>query len=391
MSLRHVLLCSNESATISAVSLAFQSNGKLAPGDIVRDLGELTSRLQNAESPAVLVDVDGDPLRTLSVIEPLVRRHAKIRFVVLANSLSNDLLLEAMQVGVRHVLLKESIPSDLNGVLSRICLPAEHSESGSVVTVLSAGGGCGATTVAVNLAKELNSLAPKETSEPSLVMDLDSNYGSVAAYYSLDGEYGVFDLLSRSDPLDAQLIRTTSVALSEKIHVLMSTSLARLGDPTVLESERIGEAVEACRSAYRWTVIDAPRVSIPVAAELSRRSNATLLLLQLTVKDIRVARKMLGQLAAHGVEPATIRVLFNRYTKRGQLIDLADARRALGASETWSVGTLSNDYKAVSKAVNLGKPLADVSPRSDFIRDLRKVATTLTQPVNAVAGILARK
>ena len=43
---------------------------------------------------------------------------------------------------------------------------------GNVITVLQASGGCGATTVAINLANELR----LKTSEPVLTIDLDSSF-----------------------------------------------------------------------------------------------------------------------------------------------------------------------------------------------------------------------
>ena len=67
---------------------------------------------------------------------------------------------------------------------------------GSAVTILSAGGGCGATTLAVNLAAELGAIDP--SSDPPLVVDLDYHYGAVSTYLAVQGDYGVLDLLNRT-------------------------------------------------------------------------------------------------------------------------------------------------------------------------------------------------
>jgi pilus assembly protein CpaE len=366
------------------VSLALQSNGKLASGDVVGDLVELAAKLLAERAPAVIVDLDAQPDRLLSQIEPLVRRFSDTRFLVVSDTVSHQLLLEAMQVGARHVLLKSSIPAELTGVLSRICPPSNHGRQGSVVTVLSAGGGCGATTVAVNLAEEIQRLDPKKASEPSLVMDLDPHYGGVATYYGLDGEYGLFDVLARPGSIDAQLIQSSAMIRSPQVHVLLGNAQARLGERTALEPQRLAEAIEACRNGYRWTLIDAPRVSLDVAAELTRHSVATLLLMQLTVKDIRVVRQMLNGLAERGIPRDGVRLLVNRYRRRGLLITVDEARRALNLTEAEVPGVLSNDYGAVCKAMNLGKPLSEVSPRSDFTRDLRKLAEALVKSASPV-------
>src|SRR4051812_11846834 len=199
MATKHVLLLSNEPATVRAVTTALENNGKLAPDDVYRHPAEVARRLEQGRCPAVLIDIDQEPHSTLSAVEPLARRFSETRFIVLSPGMQNDLLLEAMKGGARHFLLKDSIVADLHGVIKRLCPDVTPTANGSAVTVLSGGGGCGATTIAVNLAAELNLLtAEKGDRRPSLVMDLDAQYGAVAAYLGVEGEYGIFDLLSRS-------------------------------------------------------------------------------------------------------------------------------------------------------------------------------------------------
>jgi Flp pilus assembly CpaE family ATPase len=380
MGAKPVLLLSNEPATVSAVTAALQRNGKLASDDICRSMSDVTHRLELARCAAVLVDIDTNPHQTLSAVEPLARRFGETRFIVLSTAMHNDLLLEAMKVGARHFLLKDAIVSDLHDVIKRLCSDGAPASSGSAVTVLSAGGGCGATTLAVNLAAELHLLGKDGQREPALVVDLDPYYGAVAAYLGAEGEYGIFDLLGRTDLIDSQLIQSTVLSHSPTLHALISTPRDRLGEPNFLDPERLGKAVEACKAAYEWTVIDAPRVSTAAAAELARHSAMTLLLLQLTVKDIRAARRMLVGLAERGVPAESVRVFATRYRKRRRLIDPVEARKALGLASDRPLGLLSNDYKAVSKAVNLGKPLSQAAPRSDFRRDLQKLAAETPSP-----------
>src|SRR5262249_52022825 len=160
------------------------------------------------------------------------------------------------------------------------CPESAEPAEGGAVTVLSAGGGCGATTVAVNLAAELQALDPD--SRPALVADLDAHYGAVATYLGVDGEYGIFDLLTRAGAIDGQLISSTALAPSDRMHALLSTARKRLGEPITCDAQRLAQALDACKQAYHWTIVDAPRIAPAVAAELAQQSTATLLLLQLT-------------------------------------------------------------------------------------------------------------
>jgi pilus assembly protein CpaE len=377
MGIRNLLLATDDLRTVNAVTAALQSNGKLSENAVCRGLTELSHRLQTAVSPVVLVDIDRDPETILRQLEPLVRQHADAKFLVLAHELRHDLMLEAMQVGARHFMLKRSIAGELAAVLRRIC-PDDNSESqGRAVTVLSASGGCGATTVAVNVASELNLAAGENDGGPVLVADLDTAYGAVASYLGVDGEYGLVDLLSRPGSIDPQLIISTVQAHSNQIHALLSTSARRLGEGVAFDPHRLAHAADACRGAYSWTVFDAPRLTMPAAAELAKRSAATLLLFQMTIKDLHIVRRMRDGLEHNGVARNDITLVANRYRKRATMIRMEEVRQGLGLSEADEIKTLANDFYATTEAVNFGKPLSQAAPRSDFRRDIQSLVNAI--------------
>ncbi len=370
MAIRDVLLLSNEPNTITAVSGALSSNGQLAQGNIFARLADIITRLERGGVPAVLLDVDSQPEGLFHHIEPLARKFVDTKFIAIAGDMRQELLFEAMAVGVRHVLLKSAITTDLSQILHRLCPDGGTAGRGLVVTVLSAGGGSGGTTLSVNLAAEL----PQDNGSPNLVIDLDASYGAVGTYLGLDGEYGVVDLLNRTGHFDSQLIQSTALTGNPNLHAMLSTPKRHLGRVASLTSDRIGEFADACKGAYKWSVIDAPRVSLDVAAALASRSHVTLIPMQLMIKDIQVARQILSGLTERGVSTGRVMVLVNRYRKRGYVITLEEAARAIGLSESQPLTTLSNDFAAVTEAANLGKPLMAVSPRSDYRRDVQKLA-----------------
>lgn len=386
MAIRDVLLLTTDSSTIATVSAALSSNGQLGNGNVYGRLSDVITRLERGGVPAVLLDIDGQPDGLLHQIEPLARKFVDTKFIALARDVRQELLFEAMAVGVRHVLQKSAIAADLSNVLHRLCPEGGSGVRGMVVSVLSAGGGCGGTTLSVNLAAEL----PLDNNSPNLVVDLDHTYGAAGTYLGLDGEYGVVDLLNRSGHLDGQLVQSTALSSSSTLHAMLSTPKRHLGQSVSYDAKRIGEFVDACKSAYKWTVIDVPRVSLDVAAAMVTRSHVTLLPMQLMIKDIQVARQILSGLTERGVSTGRVMVLATRYRKRGYAITLEEAARAIGLPEAQPLGTLSNDFAAVTEAANLGKPLMTVSPRSDYRRDVQKLATTIAaMPQLATSNRLA--
>ena len=154
-----------------------------------------------------------------------------------------------MHIGARHFLAKQSISADLPGVLKRL-IPNESAEArrfGVVVTLLSASGGCGATTLAINLADELQ-LA---NSERALLVDLDGHYGALASYLGVEGQYGLADILADPARIDSQLISSTAVPYSERLHVLIGPASPDLPQPPAVEYRHLGTVIDLCKRTYR--------------------------------------------------------------------------------------------------------------------------------------------
>jgi pilus assembly protein CpaE len=373
---RRVILLTNDPETLASVTAVLKSAKKPAALETCASLSNLVALLDNNAPGVALIDVDPDPRRILVELDPIIARFIQTRFVAISNEVTSDLMLDAMQIGVRLVLRKRSIEAELMSVLDRFVFgeAAGTRPQGMVVTVFSAGGGCGATTLALNLAHEIQ----METSRPVLLADMDDRYGAIAAYLDKEGEYGIADVMARKQ-IDEELIRTTALTFSERLHVLLSPASVRASRHQPIEYESMNDFLNVCRRSYGCTVIDAPRLPHMVAARLAAASTRTFLLLQLSVKDIRTARTMLKSLAEQGVAPESITVVISRYHRRS-IISMAQAREALGI-ETFAV--LGSDFRHALESMTYGQPLAEVAPRSPLRKEIRELALGLLElPAN---------
>ena len=365
-----VLLMTREETTERAVDMALESTPQ-----VVRQLGvcpgvrELAQRLENRQAAVALIDADPQPMATLTAIEPLVRKYPHTRFVVIARNPNGELLEEAMQIGARRCVHKDTLVSDLPPVLRRLVqdLGVGSGESGSIVTVLSASGGCGCTTVAINLADELQ----HSTGKQALLIDMDRFYGAMATYLGVQGGYGIVDVLAQRGTIDAQLVTSTALQTQNGLHVLLSPATVNFSDPMPMPYDQLDSALSACREAFGYTVIDAPRMPMDVAASLAQQSVLTLIVFELAVIDIRCARAMLTALIDLRVPRERICFVVNRFRKRGSVITYEEARKAL---EGMPIHRLSNDFEGALRAINLGQTLSQAAPRSDLRKDLKELA-----------------
>ena len=375
-----VLLVTEERETERAVSLGAEIQPEIyARVTRCRDLGDLATRLDESPTPVVLIDIDPDPKGMLGRIEPLVSKHVNTRFVVLCREFHSETLLEAMQAGARHCIVKASIAGDLPGVLRRLMNDATASASsaatGRIITVLSASGGCGATTVSINLAEELR----LHTGKPTLLVDLDAHYGAVATYLGLSGQFGIADVLAQRGTIDGNLISSSAAVYADDMHVLLSPASVNFADPAPLDWKQLERVLVACKQAYPFTVIDAPRIPMGVAADLARASVLTLIVFELGVIDIRSTRAILTALTDRRVPQAAVLPVANRYRKRSPMLSLEDARDALGGI---AIGRVSNDFSSVVRSINYGQPVAKVAPRSALRNDIRELVTLVEAQIS---------
>jgi Flp pilus assembly CpaE family ATPase len=158
--------------------------------------------------------------------------------------------------------------------------------------------------------------------------------------------------------------------------VLLSPVSIDPSEPAQLVDSHLGDALHACRRAYRFTVFDAPRVATSVAALLGGASVATLIVCQLAVRDIRAVRTLVRILTDRGLPSERVVAVVNRYRKRRSTITLREAREALGDVK---IRCLPNDFRRTSRAIDFGKPLAEVSRRSALRRGIAQLASQLLE------------
>jgi len=376
-----VLVVTPDAAVVAAVESALASNGRAWSRSSVQSMHEMAQLLQRSVIPVVLVDLDPQAREILSELERIGTQHPETRFVALSSVLEQGLLLSAMESGVRHVLLKQQIREELARLLHRMATAGMASavKEGNLFVVLSAGGGCGASTVAVNVADELG----LRSGRPALLIDLDLSYGSLATILGVEAKYGIDYVLAHTGTIDAHLISSAATPYSEHLHLLPGPSADGFTSSQRQDFSRLEGVLDAAMEAYENVVIDAPRVSADMATVLVSASTRSLLAMQLTVKDTRMARAMLATLAQRGIHSDAVVPLVTRYARRQHMVSLEDVSKALGGAK---IECIRNDYQGAARSTDLGKTLAAALPRSPLRKDFQELASKIAPAVKAQRG-----
>lgn len=320
---------------------------------------------------AAIVDIDSHPENMLNELEAISHRLPNTRFIVIASELKSDLLLKAMQAGARHFVVKSRMNEELPGAIDRLAIRVgAHHGRGSVITVLSVGGGCGATTLAVNLAQELSEL----DSSPAVIADLDSRHGGAGGLLSTKAQYGIADVLAAAERLDSTLVQSSTVVVSEGLSLLASPATVNFREPRPINEANFKLATKAMCEAFDFVIIDASHVSLAGALTLARESVQVLVVFELNVEQMRRARNLTHALIAQPDIAGKVLPVVNRFRSRKACATVEEARKALG---TQAIRTITNDYSAVTASVNDGRPLAKAAPRSRLRKDIRMLAESI--------------
>jgi pilus assembly protein CpaE len=246
---------------------------------------------------------------------------------------------------------------------------------GQVISFLKAGGGMGATTLAVQAACALAAKAKSKDKSVCLV-DLDVQFGTVALYLDLDNRVGVADLLESPERLDSELLSSVIGQHESGVDVLAAPR-----DMLALDAvtpEFLATTLDKLRREYGTVILDLPPVWTPWSFKAMESSDVIVLVTQLTVAGVRQARRQLDTMQTNGLDGSDVKVVLNRFEKGwGKTVHFKEAEKALGRKFDYFV---PNDYKLVSEALNQGVSLSQIKKKSKVETSILKMLEESLRP-----------
>lgn len=327
-------------------------------------------------SPDLLI-VDGSQANAgqLSFIESALQQQPALGLILVAAQPTPELLLRAMQIGVREVLPAPVSAEALQQAVGRVRARAVAMSGtpavrrrGKVLALVSCKGGSGATFLAANLAYALAQGRPAKVA----LIDLNLHFGE-ALLYVHDGTPAstVADAVSQIQRLDGELLASSLVPVLPNFGVLAAPqSSDRVAD---VKPEGIEHLLNVAAAHYDYVVLDVSRNLNAIAIEAFDQADAILPVLQLTLPYIRDAKWLLSVCRSLGYGEHKLRLLVNRYQK-GSEISLQDVERTLGLPV---FGTVPNSYQAVAAAINHGEPIQRMAPKDPVSLALDQLASAL--------------
>jgi len=308
-----------------------------------------------------------------STIEHLARVLPDAAILVTGPTQSAQLVIQVMRAGALDYVARPVKQEELSAALEKVARSrpgiAVQRQIGQVISVYSAKGGAGVTTVATNLAIS----CAQQSSGHTVLVDLDTRQSDVATFLNLRPQYSVLDAFENIGRMDESFLKRLLTEHSTGLRVLPGPApMNRIK----LRREQVQAGVEILRSYFEQVVLDLPHeIDNPTAAALEA-SDTVLFLVSQNVSALRLGTASMGALRHLGMNLKKIRLVVMR-ERTGEEVTLKQVREMFGIPIH---STLPSDYSTVVTAINNGEPLMTAQPRSKIAKSLRELSRTLACP-----------
>lgn len=377
-----ILLLSDDKEISSSVeaALAGVEGARLQAQDVsVANINGRAIELA-AENDIVIFATDPENSADLTAIRTLDgRRSGNTVFLALTDS---DIPLSRARAlsdaGVDDVLpypvSKEELTRQVDKWIRKVAAAssAPGDREGAVIPVIQARGGIGSTTVAVNLADHLLSRKSRFRREPGnsvALVDLDLQFGTIGDFLEIEPQTALMQMASGGIIPDAEWVEQCLVEMENGLDVLPAPEefmpLDGVGE------KQIEALVETLRRSHDYVVLDLPRALVGWIQPIMDVADNVILVTDTTVPSIRAAKRLID--FYKGENPSlNVTVVINHEKK--PLVQGAHHKEASRALDLPFDHWIPHDPKAARTAVDFGKPLSMVAPRSDLNKAIAHLA-----------------
>jgi len=300
----------------------------------------------------VLVEIGRDPSTPLEFAARLNHLHPSACIIACSpyQEPSPDLLMQAMRSGVREFLPQPIDPMVLREMLERLIKQRgmPQSEAEKLVIVTGSKGGVGTTTVAVNLAVQLAQAAGKRT----VLFDLGRPLGHAALLLDLDPRFSFRAAVESLDRLDSHLFSGLLAIHKSGVEVLAGAANADEWDR--ISPLAIARVINVAQSSFDFVVADLDTNCSSEWAPVLRLSRVIVLMAETNVPSLWSLERQVLLLRSLGINSNRFRIVINRWHRADEEpLEAFEKRVKLPI-----FARLPNDFRQVSKAVNMGTALS---------------------------------
>jgi pilus assembly protein CpaE len=340
---------------------------KVLDCDQTGDIEAFARLVQECRPDVLIIDVTRLNV-TLEFLVDGLRRTPWMPFLIAMHDTADPgMILRAMRAGFNEYLFPpfdETMRSAIE-TWSAGRRRNREAKEGRTLGVLAATGGCGATTIACHMAREL----VRQSQIDVLLADLDLHSGMVKFLMKTTSSYSMEDAFNNLHRLDASYWGALTSSPMPRLEVIAAPDPAMLRETP--RPEQVAQVLTFVRTQYDWSVIDLGRGINFQLMNVLDEIDETFLVTTLDTASLHRAKEILQKLTTSGYGRNRLRLVLNDRGARSVLSPV-EIEKVLG----WPVyGALPEDGQALYEAYTAGHLLPPSARLSKQIAQLaRKVA-----------------
>ena len=295
--------------------------GALGPdAAILPGLDALKSHLDvNVFEDCVVLGPSVDQQDVFALAEEMRLRRPSLGVVMVRRRIDTAILSDALRSGVREVVQERDLAGLATAVrrqreiATRLREQIERPEGGDpvsrggkVVTVFSAKGGCGKTTLATNLAA---SLADSGKGSVAL-LDLDLAFGDVAIALQLFPTHTIADAVPIGEDLDGPALLSLLTSHRSGLQALVAPMEPSAAD--LIDTSLVVHIVDLLKEEFDYVIIDTPPALDDNVLAAFDRSDVVALLATLDIPALKNLKLTLETLELIGFPRDRLKIVLNR-------------------------------------------------------------------------------
>jgi pilus assembly protein CpaE len=328
-----------------------------------------------AVDDATVVVIDLDPDRGAEM-GALARLMAKIGewppVVVVTHTFDKEVARQLLQMRIADFLVKPVQPVELVRTCARVVQTPtgpEPSEA-EIFTYLSAVGGAGVTTLAIQTALLLLNSHGHKARPATCLVDLDFQHGACADYLDLEPRLDLREIEPRPERLDRQLLEVMTTYHASGLAVIAAPN--RPAEMRSFDPDMVTRLLDLVSSHFNYVVIDMPRTWFSWTDSVLLGSNHLYVVSEMTVPGLKHAKQLVAAIRERLGDGLHPQVIINRFEQSlfSSGLRRSDIEQALGDDFLMA---LPNNYSLVREAIDRGVPLEDVKPGNKISLQLKKL------------------
>ncbi|MEI4260277.1 AAA family ATPase [Roseovarius sp. D0-M9] len=367
------VFCLND-ATRAMIERARQDRRLTRVKTEVKDGGIAQARqsFQNARTPSLLVvEVSSAGEALLAELDALAEVCDPDTKVVVLGA-ENDIALyrTLMTRGIADYLVGPVTPFAYVAMVQKLFAQEAEATLGKVYAFIGAKGGVGASTLAQNVAWTI----AEERATPTLLLDLDFRFGTVAVNLDLKMVTKLEKYIEDPSKLDAALLDRLTVQRGNYLSVLPGFD-DPLGDidPAPDAIERL---IDIARASFPVVVLDLPNDWSAACRNALTLADEVIVVASPDLPNLRNARALMVKLRALRPNDASPRVILNScHMPKRREIAASKFAKSVGVQ---TCAAVAFDPKIFGNASAEGRTIREQAPRSKAQGCMRDVARALT-------------